>query len=127
MGANCVHGLALADRLLKYKFLRGYPAMMKIPLGSPQRLHIAQRQTELMLIAMLPAGSLVVIRRQQGITTNNAAEIPQLVITALLNRGCESPRAHEFVAGREIRPLHAASPYEASDKFPSALGKKPMV
>ena len=92
MRADRVHHLSSGDRFLEDEFLRRNLAVEEILLRSLQRLRVAQRQTELVLVAMRSTGPLVSVGREKAVASNHSAEISQAIVAILCERALQKRR-----------------------------------
>src|SRR5205085_1000383 len=73
------HPLSSGKRFLEEKFPGRDRELLQVRLRAPQRFEIHERETELILISVRPARSLVSAGPQQRVPTDHAAQISALV------------------------------------------------
>ncbi len=122
-GADRVQGSAAGACLLEQELLRDDLPVREVALRALQRLRVAERQAEAVLIAFAPSRALVRVGAQNGIAPDHPRQVAELIVRVLRHRVGEGADPHELVAGREMRPLPFAIRYE----FPAALGQESVV
>src|SRR2546426_3113351 len=112
--------------LLEDRATRRNPEAKQIATRPFKGFSIGHCQPELILVSVSPPLAFILVKCQEPVSADQAAQVAAFVVVGPWRHGRKSARAHELDTRCQVRPPQPTL-LCAGDELPSSVGKEPVV